>query len=214
MSFTNEIDSHIYNDYLEISPIAFQDKIRYFEKYRDRIILLPFNYSIEIQCDYVEALYHAEKYNKIIKVIDRLIETIIIENVYDIKGEDIFKSLLLIKANALHQCVEYQKSKYVTTELIKIDGYNAATKDIFIKNNIDLLRYDGQKIRGFSILMFLLSAFVIGIEILMVRSLFPEIVAGFVTIRNGLFCLGLCSYFGYEIYIRLKSKREYLRLLN
>lgn len=213
MSYTNEIENYIYKSYLEINPKAYQDKIHYFEKFKTDIYNLPFYLCVEMQCDYIEALHQTEKYQSVIGKIDKLIETVIIDNVHQINGEDIFKSLLFIKADALYKNIEYAKSHQVITALIKIDGDKNESRNLYLNNRIDELRYNGQKIRAICILLFLISAFIIAMEILMIRSLFPEWVNIFTVSRNGLFCLGLCTYFGYELYIRHKSKIEYLRLI-
>ncbi|MBT8232756.1 MAG: hypothetical protein HKO66_02460 [Saprospiraceae bacterium] len=213
MSFINEIEDLIYEEYQELGKENFPEKIRYFEKNKLRILKLPFNICLEIQCDYIFALHSMEHNFKLLKVIDSLITTVITENVYKVNGRDIYKELLFIKAQALYQIVDYNSANHVSSELLKIDPDHKRCKEVFIKNNIDKLRYEGQNTRAFIILMFLLSAIIIGVEILAIRSFYPEMVKFFEIIRNGLFVLGLSTYIFQEFRIRQKAKASFYRLL-
>jgi hypothetical protein len=213
MSFINEIEYYVYDEYIELGKDAYLEKIRYFETHQKRIFNLPFYQSIEVQCDYIEALHQTNRYFKILSIIDDLIGTIIYENVYHIKGTDVYKAMLFIKADSLYNIIDYKKANHVISELIKIDGGNSICKTLFVKNNVDNLRYEGQKVRAVGILLFLTSAFVIGVEILMIRSFYNEWIDIFVAIRNILFLCGLFSIVGQEVNIKMKSLKAYNQLI-
>lgn len=213
MSFTNEIEYFVYDEYIELGKEAYLEKILYYESQEQRILNLPFFQSLEIQCDYIEALHQTDKHYKLLEIIDGVIATVMYENIYTINGTDVYKSLLYIKADALYNTLNYRSSNHVVSELIKIEGDNILCKSLFIKNSIDNLRYEGQKIRAIGILLFLCSAMVIGVEILMIKSFYNEWINIFVAIRNILFLGGILSIVGQEIDIRIKSFEAYHQLL-
>ena len=213
MSFINDIEYYVYDEYIEMGKEAYLEKIRYFEAQQQRILNLPLNQSLEIHCNYVEALYQTNRYYRILRIIDDLIAKIIFENVYHIKGVDVYKSMLFIKADSLYSIIDYKRANHVVSELIKIEGDNKTCKKLFMNNSVDNLRYEGQKIRAIGILLFLTSAFVIGIEILMIRSFYNEWIDIFVAIRNILFLCGVASIIGQEINIRMKSLKAYNQLI-
>jgi len=213
MSFTNEIEFYVYDAYIELGKDAYLEKVLYYETHKGHILNLPFNQTIEIHCDYIEALHQTNKYYKVLEIIDEVIASIISENIYTIKGTDVYKSLLYIKADSLYNIIDYKSANHVVSELIKIDGDNGICKSLFVKNSVDNLRYEGQKIRAIGILLFLCSAFIIGVEILMIRSFYNEWIDIFVAVRNILFLSGILSIVGQEINIRMKSIKAYNQLL-
>ncbi|MDB4438703.1 hypothetical protein N9176_00485 [bacterium] len=213
MSFINEIEYYVYDEYIELGKEAYHEKIHYFEAHQLHILNLPLNQSIELQCDYIEALHQTNRYFKVLNKVDDLIGAIIYENVYHIKGTDVYKSMLFIKADSLYNTIDYKKANHVISELIKIDGNNSLCKTLFVKNNVDNLRYEGQKVHAVGILLFLTSAFVIGTEILMIRSFYNEWIDIFVAIRNILFLCGVVLIVGQEINIRMKSLKAYNQLI-
>ena len=84
MSFTNEIELYVYDAYIELGDDAYLEKVLYYETHKQHILNLPFNQTIEIHCDYLEALHQTNKYYKVLEIIDDVIASIISENIYTI----------------------------------------------------------------------------------------------------------------------------------
>jgi len=213
MKFTNELEYYVYEEFNEIAKDAYLDKIRYFRDNETPIHKLPLIQSIEIQCDYIEALYQTNSYYQVLKIIDEIIECIISENIFDINGTDVYKLMLFVKADCLYNTIDYKRCNHIASELIKIEGDNILSKNLFVKNKIDNLRYEGQIVRAISILLIFASAFIISIEILAIRSFYKEWIYIFAVSRNVLFLSGLLLILGQEILIRIKSFRAYTQLI-
>ena len=213
MSFANEIEYYLYEEFLDLGPEAYQDKVRYFEANEKNIFNLPFERRIEIQLQYIEALHQTDRFHNVLNIIDDFISLVMSENIYEINGKDAYKTLLLIKSDCLYNAVDYVASKHVISELVRIEGDNPKNRKVFLKNNVDKLRYDSQTIKGISILLFIFSAFIIGIEIFVVRIFYTEWIDIFAFVRNSLFLLGVLTIIGREIKIKKDSQKEYEELI-
>ncbi|MCB0581760.1 MAG: hypothetical protein KDD10_20940 [Phaeodactylibacter sp.] len=88
--------------------------------------------------------------------------------------------------------MEYDKAEYILRELIKIDPFNEDTilflRKCLRKKEPGFLN----NAKAFSIFLFLLSAFIISVEVLFIRPFYKEQVAEIEATRSGIFLLG-CS---------------------
>lgn len=214
MNFTSEIVKLVYTEYLDIDVKAYQDKIRYFERNKNEIKQLPFKINAEIRCDCAIAYFEVGEYTKYLELVDPLIQMVITENIFTIKDKDIYKELLFRKAASLYNNVEYEKSDYVFSELIKMDPENEIYKKAYTKSSIDSLRDDGQGMRGLSIILFLLSGLIIGVELLIVRPFHKDYTFFVELTRNLIFALAIGTFLFQELRIRLRTKQKINNIKN
>ena len=208
MNFTSEIVKLVYTEYLDLEAKAYQDKIRYFERNSKEIKQLPFKINAEIRCDCAIAYFEVGDYMKFLDLVDPLIQLVITENIYTIKGKDIYKELLFRKAASLYNNVEYQKADYVFSELIKMDSKNSIYEKAYTKCSIDNLREKGQGLRGLSIFLFLLAGLIIGFELLVIRTFHKDYTFFVELSRNLIFALAIGTFIFQELNIRLRTKRK------
>lgn len=213
MNFTNDIEDLVYQTYLEIDTQAFQERIRFFDRNRSAIIQLPFEMRLEMSLDYLSALFDVGDYYQFLRHVDRILEIIIAENIYSVDGDDIYQELLFRKAAALFNTVDYVRSDHVYSELLRIDGSNKLYRLAYTKNRIAQLRYQGQKIRGATIALFLLTGVIIGIELLVIRPFFLEYIAQVELLRNGLFIFAISCILMQEFRIRYLATKGVKKII-
>lgn len=214
MKYKEKIESEVYSQYVSISEEDHHTMVRFYEENTNRIELLSFNLYIEMSYTYVRSLFEVGRYYDLLKIIDGLIQDVILENVYSVKGIDIYQELLLLKGQSLYYIMDYNKADHVLSELVKMNKESLYLKKLYRINVIDRLRYEGQKIKGVCVLFFLLSGLVIGIELLVVRSFYSEWVFIVELLRNTLFLSGLVLFFAQEISFRKKATRCYINHIN
>lgn len=208
MNFTGEIEKLVYQEYLELKSSDNQEKIRYFERNISEIMHLPFSISAEIQCDCVMAYFEVGAYFKYLEKVDPLIQLVISENIFEVKEKNIFEELLFRKAASLFNIVEYDKAEYVFSELLKINPDNTIYKKAYAKCSVDKLRYEGQKFRGATIFLFILTGLIIGIELLCVRPFHSSAIPAVEITRNLVFVLAICSFLFQEFRIRFLTNKS------
>ena len=200
--------SKIYRDFKEIDQTAYRQIIYFYEDKEDDIRRLDFDESFEMLAAYVDALFETGAYQKHLLMVDVVIESTIVHHDAIQHGEAVFKTMLFKKAASLYNILEYNRADYILRELIKIDPDDADTS-MFLKK---CLRKKHPQLvnnaRAASIFLFLLTAFIICIEVLFIRP-FYSIHTGLVeTSRISLFFLGCAFLVGGDLLHRWRVERE------
>lgn len=212
MKFTNEISDLVYQEYLDIEPKAHQERIRFFEANRGSISKLERVQRLEMSIEYEVSLFEVGDYYKYLKNVDQLLTICIQDNIYSIDGDDIYQELLFKKACALHNVLDFYGADHVFSELVKIDKTHKIYQIAYLKNKVSQFRYEGQKVRTFTIGILLLTGLVIGIELLIIRPLFEAYITPVELLRIGMFVVAVGSILFQEGYIRYRAYRG-LKLL-
>ncbi len=206
-SLENIKDNSVYYDYVQIDADAYLEKVRFFQHHEKQISALDFDFRIWIWVDYAISNFEIGKYHEFLKLSDILIPVIIEENIFEIDGRDIYKEMLFKKAASHYNIHEYKKSDYVFSELIKIDRNNNfyinAWKHALHKIIKEKLRY----FQAISILLFILTAMIIGVELLIVNSFYAEYSSFFEHARIITFLLGVFMMIAQEAVIKIKSEQ-------
>lgn len=201
MRFTQSTyHSKVYKDFLNINTDEYRAIIRYFEEFEKEIFHLELKEYIELKSKYCNALFEIGSYRSYLKLVEEVIALTIENNIQYIKGEDVYQELLFKKAAAYYNIHEYEKAKYILRELIKIDPWNPSAVS-FLKKCI---RSEKPayiiNIRAIGVGLFLLSAIIIAIELIIIRPYFMEYVDGFEMTRNIIFLLASLCLIGAETY--------------
>ena len=153
------------------------------------------------------------EYYQYLKLVDKLLELTIVENIFSIHGDDIYQELLFRKGCALHNIVDFPAADHIFSELIKIDKTNKTYQQVFHQNKVSQLRYEGQRFRSLVILLLMVTGVMIGVELLIIMPFFEDLVTGFEWCRNLIFGFALFSIIYQELSIRLRSKRKIAQLI-
>lgn len=204
----------IYDQYYDIDPQSYHERIRYFDSHIQEIYQLAFPQSLHIRIDNCIALYKVGAHRQFLRKADRLINLIISENIYHYQDRDIYYELLTMKAEAHHRVREYRLSTHVLRELIKIRPQDKQSKKHFIKAMCDYWRHEAQFVRGLSIILFLSAGIVIAMELLIVRSFYMQYTQYVELTRNLMLLSGILLLFGNEIRFRINAQREFRNLIN
>lgn len=205
--------SKIYRDFREIGADNYRKLIHFYEQREEAIRALDFEEYFELLMAYTDALFEVGFYQKYLLMVDVAIELVIMHDVKDRSGEDLYLRLLFRKAAAHFRCLQYDKCDYVLRELLRIDPHHGDAA-LFLRKclrhkNPALLRHA----KAAAIFCFLLSALVICIEVLFVRP-FYDVHTDLVEMsRNSIFGLGCALLFGGLLLHRLQAEYEAYRFV-
>ncbi len=162
--------SKTYRTFLSLDEMAFQELIHFFEENEKEIRELDFEEYFEVLTAYVTALFEVGAYREHLLMVDVVIETSIINNIVEHKGEDLFRRMLFRKAASLYHTGQFQKAEHVLAELLRMDREDQGAI-LFLKK---CLRTHYPQIRSnahaVAVFLFLLTAFVIALEVLLIRE--------------------------------------------
>lgn len=180
---------------------AFRDKVRYYEDNRSYIQNLTYEERVDVELDYALCLFEIGKYHKFLSKVDTLIETVIMDNIFDYNGINIYNDLLFKKAACLWNTGQYNKSEKVLKAYVKLQPDNNLARTLYgrCKRKQGRDWYEGTKAVA---IVFLMSAISIAfMELLVVRPFYDEYVATFRGMKLLLFATGILSLIGNEVYL-------------
>ncbi len=189
----------------ELDSSAHSEIVSFYETHKKSLSGLDTESFLEIELGYANALFELGKYEHFLTVVQYLLESLIFNNIKYLKGEDIYQKLLLRKAAAHYHLLEFVSSERVLWELLHINPeHHAASyllKRCLIKSEPSYLI----KVKGLSIVLFLLSALIISIELLLIRPFFEEYSSTVTIVRNTLFVLAIFAIIFSDAYHRLQT---------
>ncbi len=200
--------SKTFRDFREIDPSNYRRIIHFYEAHESAIRGLDFEEYFEMLIAYVNSLFEVGFHQKHLLMVNVAIEEVIVQNVQAPPGEDLYQQLLFRKAASHFQCLQYDKCHYVLLQLIRInpkdaDAINFLKKCLRRKEPAFL-----EHAKATAIFLFLLSALIISIEVLLVRP-FYEMHAGLVErSRNTIFGIGCLCLIGGGLLHRLRVERQ------
>jgi hypothetical protein len=154
---------------------------------------------------YTNALFDLGRYEPFLVRTKFLLETLIFHNVKYLNGEDVYEKLLLRKAAAHYHLMELSTAETVLWQILKMSPDNQAAayllKKCMIRQRPEYLR----RLQGICIFLFLLSATVIGIELLVVQPFFQQYADEVEQLRIVIFVGALVILMGSHIFHRLRS---------
>lgn len=164
MSDFSSLHSKTYNNFKEIDMYAYQLIVDFYATHKEDIQRLKFHEYFELHLAYIEALLETGLYQNLLKICDETIEAVIQNNIQYYQGEDIYRKLLLRKASAHFNLLEYHKTEFILKELIKINPKDGHAIRFFRKSQIHRPPTFVQNTRNVSLLLFLFTAMVICFE--------------------------------------------------
>ncbi len=200
--------SRIYLEFLEIASNEYRAIVQYFEDNLEDIKLLHFDEYFELLLAYLDGLFQLRHFQSYLKRVDVAIEATILRNIKHHHGFNVYERLLFRKATALYNVMEYQKAEYILKELLKMNPNKKKYADFLRKCLNKAIPGFIHKTRAVSVILFFLSAFIISIEILLIRQFYEVHHSDVQILRNITFCLGWIVLLGGEAIHRMKVKKR------
>lgn len=197
----------LYYQFVLIEEKAYSEKVNYVENHLEYIEQLEVKVRIEILFNYARALYELRQYDKVIEILNGLIEEVILENIFKINHYDIYQELLYLKSITHLSKEEWRDSHYVLSELIKINPKETRFSQSYFDSCKIEYRSETQTFRAVCMFLLICSAAVIGLELLVVRPFYEAYTQGVEWIRNLLFFGGVLLLISYHSFFRIRFKR-------
>lgn len=187
------IYTRLYRDFLAIEPKNFHAIIRFYEEWETQIGQLEDDQHYELLLAFTNALFEVGAYRQFLAVVDQAI-LVSLEETYQKEQhykQQLFEQLLFRKGAAFLQTIQPAKAEHVTRELLRINPKHPLGLLLLRKS----LRQQHTAInhisRAVAILMFALSAVIIVVEILVIRSFYQLYTPAVELSRNLIFLGGL-----------------------
>lgn len=162
----SNLHSKVYNNFKEIDQHAHQSIVEFYHRNEKDIQRLKFDEYFELQISYIDALFEIAAYDNLLSVCDSTIEAVIMNNIQSYRGEDIYRKLLLKKAAAHYNLLEYYKAEYILKELIRIDPDDTYGIRFLKRCQTFRVPYYVRYTRNVSLLFFFFTAMVICFEMI------------------------------------------------
>lgn len=196
----------VYLQYFSFDEKAYQEKIQYFESVSDELAYVQFEERVEMQIDYLMCVFEIGLYHKFLINVDPVIETIIIENIYDHNGEDIYTALLFKKSASLYHTKQFDKAIHILKQLKAIDPDSKIYDEVVILS-VKRMKHKIISVANGIIYMNVLIVFSLAIaQIFADNKWILENHTILTTIRWILLSVSIALMIGIELYIRLYSK--------
>ncbi|MCB0521091.1 MAG: hypothetical protein H6577_06795 [Lewinellaceae bacterium] len=200
--------SKIYRDFRAIDGSEWRTVVRFYEEFEKDIRVLDFPEYFELLQAYAKALFEIGAYEKYLLMVDVVIEASVDNNIKFFKGEDVFHQLLFKKAASFYHTHELGKAEYILRELLRIDPFDGSSalflKKCLRKTQPAFLR----NARAAAILLFLFSALLICIEVLVIRNFYHQYTHLMEVSRNSVFFSGFALLAGSDLYHRGRTGKE------
>ena len=203
----------LYRNFKSIEINDFHGLIRFYEQNEDGIRALDFDEYLDCTLSYTNALFEAGDHGKHLVMCDHLLELVIMQNVDQWGGEDLYHRLLFKKSASLYHQQEYGKSERILREMIKIypQDHLAAlylNKSLLLQKPAWLFRA-----RAAAVAFALIAAIVIALEILAVPQFFPDLLQPMRIAHNLLIGFSLASLSVGEAWHALRCRLKTTKLV-
>jgi len=206
MSKTNTYHNELYYQFLSIEEKAFYEKINFVDRNKNNIDEFDTGLRVEIYINYIKALFEIGNYSAAAELSKPIIESIIIDNIYKLEGEDPYPQILYIKALCHYHLEQLDEAQQIVIELIKMDKGKEKYKKLLFYINEANHKAQHQKVRATAISLFLFAGLIIGIEILFVRPFYTEWITQVEWLRWSCFIAGILLVTGYKLMLIYKNK--------
>ena len=197
----------IYWEYFRLEESAYRDKVKMYEDNSEQIAVLLFEDKFEIDIDYLFCLFEIGRYERFLSKVNPLIELVIMENIYDYRGVDIYKELLFRKAACHYQLHQYDQAGTILKQLISMDKSNPYYMGLY---RICLRKTHNDIYLSFKAMARASFIIVLGITVarILLEPLFQYYFAPFIVLRTGLLIVAISLLVGIESFFQYKIYKE------
>ncbi len=192
-------ESHLYRSFKAIDSDSYRSILRFIENHSAELGKLPVREYFDLQYAYVAALYETGAYVRVVSETVELLELSIVHSIVSVGDEDVFRVLLYRRANSLFHLMAYEEAERVVDQLLRIYPEHAPSRQLherilYQRPN----RWVGRG-RAASVLLFLASALLIALEVLVVVHFFPDWSQVIMQVRNVAFVTGWVLLLGGDL---------------
>lgn len=191
----------------EIPEKNYSRQIYFIEKNRDIVENMDSDFRIDLLEKYNNALYEIGHFRKCLEHIEPLIFDVMNEN-FVRKEEDLFCTLLKRKAYALFNIGEFEKAKYISSELMKIQPMSLETNAIMTNSGYRIVKQKTKSVRAFAVMMIIFGVTITCFDLLVIQNFYPEQVVRMGWLRGLTIGSATLLILGIEVYAFLKGKKE------
>ncbi len=184
-------DSKVFLEFSRLDEENFRTVVHFFEKNQEAVITMNFEERFIMLLTYANALYEINAYKRHLRVADEIIELSITHNIQFFNGEDIYLKTLFQKAKSYFHLHEYKASEHVSTELVKMVPNHSPYSKLLNKCLIRQRPAYVKNMLASGVFLYLLSVVFVVVNILVIKSLFPEYHPGMEVARIAIFVGGL-----------------------
>ncbi len=203
---SNSNDTYI--EYFRLGDTSYREKVRFYEENPSFISSMYFEDRIEVDMDYVICLFEVGRYERFLSKVDAVLETIITENIFYFRNENIFNELLFKKASCYYNIGQYEKALGILKQLTKIEPKNQLAVNLYGICKRKSSNDTSQTIKAFAIASLLIVVGIMVGQILFVKPFYEQGMSFFVNLRNILLFFSFMCFLGQEIYIQVSTYHE------
>ena len=204
----------ILSEYLRIAGNNLAQKITFYRKNEKRLSNIPINERLDIDVDFLTALFQNGEYEDYLKRCDVVMDQLFDSEIFPKFEKKILKFILFHKAACLFNLHKLEDSQETLRKLIRIDKINSASaqdqlcvellKRIFRKKR-QLFEFQS---RGIVIALILLSAILSVWSVLVIGPFYPEYYTHFQIAMVALFVMGIGIWVIAFFYSRSRAHDE------
>jgi tetratricopeptide (TPR) repeat protein len=199
--------ANLYAHFKEVGDHSFRSVVQFWDAHYEEILQLPISRYFEMLNEYGRALFELGKYKNYLDVAEEILELSIEYNISVWENKDVIQHTLVKKAAAHYHLHETDKAEHLLIELLKIKRDHKTARHLLERCMMRKKRHQNQGWKAATIILMLSSAFVVAIELCLVRPYWESMATYFELFRNGLFILGLAVWASGEVYHRIQIKR-------
>ncbi len=204
------IQDTIYWDFKSIPSDQYRERVRFFDDHAQELSQLEYHIWVDIKYCYIQALFEIGNYHKLLLLVDKLIEEIVIDNIEIADVEDPFEELLYKKAASQYNIDHHHKASDLLMQLIKINPREEIYQQLYKKSRHAVPTEKALRIKSISLLLLILVVPLLVIELLVVNTLFPFYNDIFMWFRILLIAGGVSIFLGLE-YTRIRSVEKEIK---
>lgn len=197
---------NIYTAFRKVPQKSWMNIVKLYEENRKDIALLTPHKRLDVLHMYVEALHELEAASKVEEEVTDLIYLSLSEEIPPSEGRLFYEDALYWKACAALHLMKYKESQHILRELVNMrpseTRYSKRLCSCFFKNKPLYV----QRVKAFSVVLFILAALVVIIEMLVIDTFYPKWSLSVEWVRSSLFVLALLGVALAESYNWLYSK--------
>lgn len=192
-------ESQLYRSFKAIESDSYRSILRFIENHTAELGKLAVAEYFDLQYAYVAALYETGAYARVVVETTELLELAITHNFRTVDGEDAFRMLLFRRANSLFHLMSYDEAERVVDQLLRLHPDYTVARQLYERIIYQRPNKWIGRGRATSVGLFLVSAVLIALEVLVIVHFFPERAAAIMQVRNACFLLGWVLLLGGDL---------------
>jgi hypothetical protein len=186
--------STTFNRFKKIPDKAFHDIYFFYQYYSQQISALEFDEYVEIKYNFIQALFHLDKYHLFYKHSNELISELLNYHCFEVKHRIIYEQVLNYKAEALRNESKLKASQSLYSELMRLNSENKLYKRKYF-----YLQFQSEQIRNRKNIALIVFFIIVSLtctyaSVFIFQPFLPEWAPYVNFSRNTFFILGIAGF--------------------